>query len=332
MNRFFLSFALIVTGSMAHSQAAIERHVWQDVRSFEPYSRTSSAITGTITLSGNSQFAVEGSEMTMTFENGAVAKLTSVKAMWRTWAYGEDRKQTAEVFRFAGDPGTLLHGNTLCGDIATGHKLYAAFFEGSFFDGSPSLNIAVFQSVEPPADINSTGLCGTFSYDASAGLDVVEGSSEDIASGAGSWRVQSETNPIDDTETVTLSLVAESGTSRDGSPIVLIARCKSNKTELFVNWGDYLGDDSNDVYAEWKNVIVRIGSDEAQTERWGVSTDRQATFAPKWAGSMLKDLLTEKRLVLQVVPYAENPTTAVFNVSGLRMVLPELSNTCNWSF
>jgi hypothetical protein len=78
--------------------------------------------------------------------------------------------------------------------------------------------------------------------------------------------------------------------------------------------------------------MVRIGTAKAKEEKWSLPTDRNATFAPLWAGNFLKELLDEERLVLQTIPYGESPNTAIFNVSGLRGVLGQLAETCNWSF
>lgn len=75
-----------------------------------------------------------------------------------------------------------------------------------------------------------------------------------------------------------------------------------------------------------------VGTAEAREERWGVSTDRNSTFAPSWAGNLLKELLGVDRLVLQTIPYGQNPNTAIFDVLGLREVLGELAETCNWTF
>lgn len=335
--RYFLIISLCwMLPHAALSQSAIERHVWQDARSFAPISRTANAITGTIALSGNPEFATEGISMGLTFESGAAVDLTSEGASWRTWDVGGQGKQTAEVFRLSDDPGSLQNGNMLCGNGDT-EPLYAVFYEQSLFGGDPTLTMAVFQSVEPPFDINSPGLCGTFTYEIGAVIDETAAPAEPVTSstesdGTGAWRVRTTTNPIDDTQTVTLSLAAETGTSRSGYPVTFIARCKSNTTEAYVAWGDFLGDDSNDVYAESKRVTVRIGSGQAREERWGVSTDRNATFAPSWAGNLLKELLDEERLVLQTIPYGENPNTAIFDVSELRGVLGQLAETCNWTF
>ena len=333
MNMKVAIVTCVLLAPPACAQSAMERHVWQEARSFAPISRTAAAITGLISLSGNEVFATQGSEIRLTFGNGATVSLTSEGASWRTWDVGSQSKQTAEVFRLSGDPGALQNGNTLCRNADAEQNLYAVFYEQNLFGGDPTLTMNVFESAEPPFDIDSSGLCGTFSYQINETTGQEETSaSGDGSAGSGAWRMRTDINPIDDTQTVTLSLAAKVGTSRTGAPVTFVARCESNTTEVYVIWGNFLGDDSGDVYSEWKRVTVRIGTEQAREERWNVSTDRNATFAPSWAGNFLKELLDEDRLVLQTTPYGENPNTAIFEVSGLRGVLGELAETCNWSF
>jgi hypothetical protein len=154
-----LAIAASIASGPVLAQSAIEHHVLQDARKFEPYSRTAESITGAIRLSGNKDFATPGSKMTVTFGNGKKAQLTSVGASWRQWDDVDDKKVTAEVFRIAKDPGTLLNGNTLCGKAAK----YLVFHESSSF-GASLLGVAVFEGSKQPKDINSPGLCGTFNY------------------------------------------------------------------------------------------------------------------------------------------------------------------------
>lgn len=146
--------------NLAMGQAAIEHHVWQDKRAFEPMSRTATAITGKIKLSGLSEFGKPGSKLTITFGNGRSAVLTSVGASWREWHDGDREKVTAEVFRFDHDPGRLEQGNTLCG----GDARYIVFFE-YYFLGRLFLGVDVFGSENIPKNINSPNLCGTFSFE-----------------------------------------------------------------------------------------------------------------------------------------------------------------------
>ena len=65
----------------------------------------------------------------------------------------------------------------------------------------------------------------------------------------------------------------------DSDPIQVIARCQSNKTEVYISWHDFLGDDTpTDVYSEQKRVTYRFPPADATTELWGISTDNVATF------------------------------------------------------
>ena len=168
----------------------------------------------------------------------------------------------------------------------------------------------------------------------------LEGPSEEMSStprsptgeaAVGDWTSSQTTNPIDDSQTVVLSLQAEEGASRRGQPVVFVARCKSNATEAYIIWNDYLGDDSSDVYDEWKYVTIRVGEGEAIQQRWSVSTDKKATFAPAWAGNLLKEMMTATSIVAQTTPYGENPVTATFDTTGMSTALAPLASTCNWS-
>lgn len=146
----------------------------------------------------------------------------------------------------------------------------------------------------------------------------------------GEWTVQEEVNPVDDSKTTYVSLPSGEGSNAGGMGAVLAVRCQSKETEVFVNWNEYLGDDSRDVYNEWKRVTVRVGSEPAKTERWGVSTDSKATFAPS-AVNFAKRLAAADRLVLETVPYGENPATAVFSLKGAKNALKNVADNCGWT-
>ena len=146
------------------------------------------------------------------------------------------------------------------------------------------------------------------------------------------WTVSDSTNPLDDSRTVVISTTAKTGKSSWGDRVTLIARCQSNETELYINWNDYLGNDSTSVYSEYKNVTTRIGSFKAEQTRWGLSTDSKATFAPGWGGDWIKKIAAADEFVAQTTPYNESPITAVFDVSGLRDAAEPLASTCGWNF
>lgn len=144
-----------------------------------------------------------------------------------------------------------------------------------------------------------------------------------VASGGGKWVVTDKVNPVDDSRTVTMVLPADSGKSKWGRPVVLIARCMSNSTEVFINWGDYLGSEAD--------VLTRIGKNDAVTRRWSLSTDSQATFYPENGDiAFLKKIMEADSLVAQVTPYNESPTTAIFDTVGLEDAIKPLRETCHW--
>jgi type VI secretion system protein VasI len=139
--------------------------------------------------------------------------------------------------------------------------------------------------------------------------------------GKGKWKVSVDVNPIDDSKTVTLVLDADSGKNRWGNPVFLVARCKSNTTDLYIGWNDYLGSEAD--------VLTRVGDNKAVTQRWSMSTDKKASFHRKPI-PFLKEMLTSPKLVAQVTPYNESPVTAIFNTAGLKNAIKPLRETCSW--
>ena len=130
-----------------------------------------------------------------------------------------------------------------------------------------------------------------------------------------------DVNPIDDSKTVTLILEAESGQSRLGEAVYLVARCKSNETNLFIGWNDYLGSEAS--------VLTRVGKNKAITQTWIMSTSSTSTFHRKPI-PFIKEMLSSNKLVTQVTPYNESPVTAIFNTSGLQNAVKPLRETCGW--
>lgn len=139
----------------------------------------------------------------------------------------------------------------------------------------------------------------------------------------GKWKVVDTTNPIDDTRAVQLILESDSGVSRWGKPIVLVLRCLSDTTDLYIRWNGYLGRDST-------MVTTRIGSLRAETRSWGLSTDKQSSFHPRSPIATIKTMVDHGTLLAQVTPYNENPITATFDTSGLGAAIAPLRETCKW--
>ena len=152
-------------------------------------------------------------------------------------------------------------------------------------------------------------------------LDGTQTSKNEIQD-SGKWNISIKTNPMDDSKTVNLILLAESGVNYLNDPVFLFIRCKSLKTELYINWGNYLG---SDAY-----VTTRIGKETAEKRYWNLSTDSQATFFPRNDVDFIKKLSKVENFVAQVTPYSESPVTAVFDIKGLENTIEPVRKTCNW--
>ena len=153
-------------------------------------------------------------------------------------------------------------------------------------------------------------------------LGLVRAATTRQSAGSGKWLSKIETNPVDDTKTVNLVLVADEGKSAFGQSIALVIRCMSNETQLYITWNSYLGDEAN--------VLTRVGQQQATTQRWLLSTDSQATFYPGSAIQLIRSLMQVDGFVAQVTPYGESPVTAVFDVKGLSRAIEPLQQTCGW--
>jgi hypothetical protein len=138
----------------------------------------------------------------------------------------------------------------------------------------------------------------------------------------GKWRIDSRIDPLDDTKTVTLWLAANRDLSSRSDVTNLVFRCKSNTTEAYIDWGEYLG----------REAVVAIRFDKGAVRRssWSVSSDKKASFYPSNDIEFITSLTEVDRLVAQVTPYGGNPITAVFDVSGLSASLRPLREACDW--
>ncbi len=159
---FIICLSIYLAPNIVIGQTILEHQVWQSCQSFEPMSHTAQAIIGAIEFCQNPYLAIPGSKMLVTFGNSKPVMITAIGSSWREW--DTDKKLAkANVFRMSNDPGKLQYDNTLCGTITEKKSLYIAFYR-SFIGKNAYLGASVFMSEDIPADINSPGLCGTYSF------------------------------------------------------------------------------------------------------------------------------------------------------------------------
>lgn len=141
--------------------------------------------------------------------------------------------------------------------------------------------------------------------------------------GKGKWITSTSTDPLNDKSIYIATLNADSGKGRLGKGISLIVRCANNQTEIYINWGAFLG--TNET-----KVTHRVGKDKAKSSAWTVSTDHTSAFYPGSPVSLLKSMTENDSFVANVTPYSESPITAVFDVSGAAEAFKDIRPGCAW--
>lgn len=130
------------------------------------------------------------------------------------------------------------------------------------------------------------------------------------------WVVHESKSPIDDSPSVIITRQAENGDQN------LILRCKENKTDLYINTGDYLGDDS-------ESGIVRFDSKEAQHQKFSLSTDNRAFFFDPSIKN-IKTMMKSEKLAVRYWTYSSTSKTVIFKLDGLSEIIGPLREACHW--
>jgi type VI secretion system protein VasI len=147
-------------------------------------------------------------------------------------------------------------------------------------------------------------------------------SKEVAANSTGKWRISSDKDPLTDKSVHYAMLDADEGGGRFGKSYLLIVRCKSGKTEAFLNWDTFLGSDG-------LNVTSRIDKVPATTSYWSISTDHKASFMPQQVAT-LKKFEGASSYVVNLTPYSESPITAIFDVTGANEAFKDIRRDCRW--
>lgn len=145
------------------------------------------------------------------------------------------------------------------------------------------------------------------------------------------WYATDFVDPIDDSKTYMAFGEADVELSSGTDDVITMrVRCQSGETQMWVDWGKYLGNDSGDHNAPFKSVTVRIDKEKAKVERWDVSTDDRATFAPGSPVGLLRRMANADKVIFQTTPYREPPITATFKTAGFSKAIEPISKNCGW--
>ncbi len=136
------------------------------------------------------------------------------------------------------------------------------------------------------------------------------------------WRTSSDKDPLTDKSIHYATLEADQGKGLFGDRIGLVVRCKSGKTEAFINWNTFLG-------SENINVTSRVDKAPATTTYWSISTDHKASFMPQPV-AVLSKFSGASSYVVNLTPYSESPITAIFDVAGANEAFRDIKRDCKW--
>ena len=143
--------------------------------------------------------------------------------------------------------------------------------------------------------------------------------------GRGKWRVREEHSPIDDRRNVYLTLDAEipiaNSLGQSVTPTLWI-RCSENATNVFIDFGVYLGIDET-------VLMTRLDAEEAQWTKWNISTNHQAVFSPEYVATA-REFMHHSKLLVQVTPYGENAVMTSFDLRGIDEAIKPLQEACSW--
>ena len=154
-------------------------------------------------------------------------------------------------------------------------------------------------------------------------LGVLREDSETPRQDAGQWLVRDDVGPLDDSRTVTLRLISDTGRSVYGDPVSLVLRCRSGELDAYINWKSYIAED-------YPRVTYRVGNSEAETKTWINSSDNRATFFRGNEQIFIEELVRSRKFVAQVTPYNESPITATFDLHGLNAAIRPLRASCRF--
>lgn len=148
----------------------------------------------------------------------------------------------------------------------------------------------------------------------------------DVATTPGKWKVSLEKSPVDDSQNVYMSLMANDYIQRpDGKYVrpALILRCAQGVGQGYVAW-DKTVTDGPDV-----TINTRFGNSQIFAARWKLSSDKQATFIPD-AAAFTALILKVPVFYIKAAPLFADPMDATFDVRGLENAMAPMRQACHW--
>lgn len=136
------------------------------------------------------------------------------------------------------------------------------------------------------------------------------------------WITNETVDAMDDSKTIVITKIADTGVGTYGDPISLSIMCRDGKTVALLNWHTFMD-------TEAVRVTARLDKEEASTVSWSISNDHESTFARN-AEDYARSLLGKEKAIFRATPYGENPITVTFSLAGLEAAVQPIEEACEW--
>lgn len=138
--------------------------------------------------------------------------------------------------------------------------------------------------------------------------------------GAGRWLVIADEDRMSRRPILTAMLSSDTTTVAGALAADLVVQCDRGALHVYFSWGRALQPPVE--------VTPLLGQGEPRPRAWPLSDDGEATFVGGDPWSFVDEIVPVDKLVLRVDAADLRPTTTVFDVRGLRELVPELMAAC----
>jgi hypothetical protein len=194
------------------------------------------------------------------------------------------------------------------------------------FDTSPQELISLKNQGVPQKVLDAMLTAGTEKNTATA----VAGEGPATSVENGKWEAEENVSPLDGSRAVYLNLKAEQsvpGMAGLGGFPLMVIRCKSRATDVFINTGSLPFDpDSGGKYS----VRLRLDDGQPFTQYWNESAGYDSLFSPNPI-ELAKELAAAKKLAFEFKPLGSVPVATWFDLTGLDGLIGKVADACGWS-
>ncbi|MDE2739450.1 MAG: type VI secretion system-associated protein TagO, partial [Paracoccaceae bacterium] len=135
----------------------------------------------------------------------------------------------------------------------------------------------------------------------------------------GNWEISSSEDPLDDSVSVSITLVDESETKG-----AIHISCGDNETDVSTVWIDGIMN-----FNRYTRITIRFDKEQKAEMDWK-STHSQIAYLPPEEGiDFIKEMFGHERLILRAIGRG-TMIDAIYNIKGIENAVKPIREACNW--